>query len=272
MPTTNQSKPVSQIMTAAASQTLAVCLMAAVLAHSAGATALRSALGPAPVNLGTAGDFAILAKSGVSTVPDSVITGDVGVSPISQDAMTGFSLTSYPEGTFTSSTQVTGKLYAANDIAPTPVKMTTAIGDMEIAYTDAAGRINPNHVEYQGGALGGETLYPGLYKFSTGVVISADCTISGSSTDTWIFQIAGNVKIAANKRIILAEGALAKNIVWVVAGKTDHLAGSHFEGIILGKTSAHFVTGSSINGRVLVQTAVTLQKTTVTSPSTEWYS
>mmetsp|Transcript_12977 Transcript_12977/g.20579 ORF Transcript_12977/g.20579 Transcript_12977/m.20579 type:complete len:269 (+) Transcript_12977:102-908(+) len=259
-------------------QTLVVCLMVAVLAHSAGAksaqdaqkrlSSLTTALGPAPVNLGTAGDFAILAKSGVSTVPDSVITGDVGVSPISQDAMTGFSLTSYPEGTFTTSTQVTGKLYAANDIAPTPVKMTTAVGDMEIAYTDAAGRVNPDHVEYNSGALGGTTLFPGLYKFETNVGFSTDCTISGSSRDTWIFQIAGDMSIADNTRITLAGGALASNIVWVVAGKTTHGAGSHFEGIILGATSADFVTQSSINGRVLVQTAVTLQRTTVTSPST----
>jgi len=230
--------------------------------------ATATAIGPAPVNLGTAGDFAILAKSGVSTVPDSVITGDVGVSPISQDAMTGFNLKSYPEGTFTTSTQVTGKLYAASDIAPTPVKMTAAIGDMETAYADAAGRVNPDHVEYMSGALGGATLSPGLYKFGTDVVFSTDCTISGSSRDTWIFQIAGDMSIAANIKIILAGGALASNIVWVVAGKTTYSAGSHFEGIILGATSAEFVTASSINGRVLVQNAVTLQETTVTSPTT----
>jgi len=220
----------------------------------------------APVNLGTAGDFAILAKSGVSTVPNSVITGDIGVSPISQSAMTGFSLVSYAEGTFTTSTQVNGKLYAASDIAPTPGKMTVAVRDMEIAYTDAAGRVNPDHVEYRSGMLGGATLFPGVYKFGTDVSFSADCTISGSSQDTWIFQIAGEMSIAANKTIILAGGALASNIVWVVAGRTTYGAGSHFEGIILGATSAEFVTGSSINGRVLVQTAVSLQQTTVTNP------
>jgi len=264
-------------------QTLVVCLMVAVLAHSAGAksagaksaqdaqkrlSSLTTALGPAPVNLGTAGDFAILAKSGVSTVPPSVITGDVGVSPIAQDAFTGFSLMSYPEGTFTTSTQVTGKLYAANNNPPTPAKMTIAVGDMMIAYTDAAGRKNPSPIiDYMSGALGGTTLVPGLYEFGTDVGFSTDCTISGSSRDTWIFQIRGDMSIDANKRITLAGGALASNIVWVVKGKTTHRAGSHFEGIILGATSAEFLTESSINGRVLVQTAVTLQQTTVTSPS-----
>jgi hypothetical protein len=273
-------------------QALAVCLMVAVLlAHSAEAKAksaqdkfglpilgmvgqksLISSLalpkGPGVVDLGTAGDFAILAKSGVSTVPPSVITGDIGVSPIAQSAMTGFSLIANSAGTYATSAQVTGKLYAASDIAPTPVKMTAAVGDMEIAYTNAAGRVNPDHVEYMTGALGGATLSPGLYKFGTSVGFSTDCTLSGSSEDTWIFQIAGDISIAANKQIILAGGALARNIVWVVTGKTTHGAGSHFEGIILGATSAEFITGSSINGRVLVQTMVTLQQTTVTSPTT----
>jgi len=230
--------------------------------------ATSTALGPAPVDLGTAGKFAILAKSGVSTVPHSVITGDVGVSPIAQAAMTGFSLVSNTEGTFATSAQVLGKLYAANDIAPTPVKMTIAVGDMETAYTDAAGRADYDHLEYNSGSLGGLTLSPGLYKFGTNVEFTSDCTLSGSSQDTWIFQIAGEMAIAANMKIILAGGALARNIVWVVAGKSTYGANSHFEGIILGATSAEFVTGSSINGRVLVQTAVTLQQTTVTSETT----
>ena len=224
-------------------------------------------LGPGIVNLGTAGNFAILAKTGVSTVPNSVITGDVGVSPISQGGLTGFSLKAESKGTRATSDQVTGDLWAADYTAPTPTKMTTAIGDMETAYTDAMGRTTPDHVDFATGALGGQTLAPGLYKFATSVGITSDCTISGSSTDTWIFQIAKDLGIDANTNIILAGGALAKNIVWTVAGATTHGAGSHFEGIILGKTASSFFTGSSINGRVLVQTAVTLQKTTVTSPA-----
>jgi hypothetical protein len=264
--------------------TLVVCLMAAVLlapsadakakatSAQAGQKSIIDILNPAPqgpgtVDLGTAGDFAILAKSGVSTVPPSDITGDVGVSPIGRGALTGFSLIANSAGTYTTSAQVTGKLYAANDNPSTPVKMTAAVSDMETAYNDAAGRADPDFEELHAGALGGKTLVPGLYKFGTSVGFSADCTLDGSPEDTWIFQIAGDISIAANKKILLTGGALARNIVWVVAGKTQHGADSHFEGIILGATLAEFVTGSSINGRVLVQTAVTLQKTTVTNPA-----
>lgn len=223
--------------------------------------------GPAPIDLGTAGDFAILAKSGVSTVPDSVIIGNVGISPIARGGIVGFSLVSYPHGKYTTSDQVTGKLYAADYSAPTPSKMTTAVGHMEIAYTDAAGRTSPDHIEYNKGILSGEKLNPGLYKFGTDISISSDCTISGADTDVWIFQIAGDINIAANQKIILSGGALAKNIFWQVAGSTTHGAGSHFEGIILGKTASSFFTDATMNGRVLVQTVVTLQSATVTEPS-----
>ena len=249
------------------SNELAVCLIvAALLAHSTEAN-LKCDEGPGPVNLGTAGDFVILAKAGVNTTAPSMINGDVGLSPAAQSFLTGFSLTSDGNTEYSGSTQVNGVLYAANDAPPTPAKMTTAIADMMSAYTDAAGRDHPDHVEYMAGALGGTTPSPGLYKFGTDVVFTKDCTLSGSSTDTWIFQIAGDMSIEADKQIILAGGALARNIVWVVVGKTEYGAGSHFEGIILGATSAVFKTGSTINGRVLVQTAVTLQQTTVTSPA-----
>ena len=246
--------------------TLAVCLIvAALLAHSAEAN-LKCDEGPGPVNLGTAGDFVILAKAAVSTTAPSVINGDVGLSPAAQSFLTGFSLTSDGNTEYSGSTQVTGKLYAANDAPPTPAKMTTAIGDMESAYTDAAGRDHPDHVEYMAGALGGTTPSPGLYKFGTGVGFAKDCTLSGSSTDTWIFQIAGDMSIDNNKQIILAGGALARNIVWVVAGKTTFEADSHFEGTILGATSATFQKGSSINGRVLVQTNADIKQATVNKP------
>jgi hypothetical protein len=127
----------------------------------------------------------------VSTVPSSTIIGDVGVSPIAQGALTGFSLTLDPSGESATSTQVTGNMFAADFAVPTPSKLTTAVLNMEAAYTNAAGRLNPNFIEAHSGILGGKTLGPGLYKFSTGISFAEDCVISGSATDKWIFQVAG---------------------------------------------------------------------------------
>ncbi|KAJ7701104.1 ice-binding protein [Mycena rosella] len=214
------------------------------------------AFGPAPVNLGTAGTYAILSKSGVSTVPPSVITGNVGVSPIAATGLTGFSLTVAPIGQFSTSGQVVGELFAASYTAPTPTLLTVAIGDMGAAYNDASGRVNPTFSNLASGAIGGLVLGPGLYN---------DVTIAGGATDTWIFQVSGTLTIAGAKKMTLAGGALASNIVWVVAGAVTAGASSHVEGVILGKTSITLQTGTTANSRLLSQTFVALQKATVTN-------
>ncbi|KAJ7253616.1 antifreeze protein [Mycena rebaudengoi] len=223
------------------------------------------ALGPAGVNLRTAGNYAILSKAGVSTVSPSSINADVGVSPIAATGLTGFSLTLDSSGTFSTSTQVVGKLFAASYGTPTPATLTVAIGDMETAFDDANGRINPDFSDLASGALGGLTLTPGLYKWAGAVSAASDFTISGTSTDTWIFQVAGTLNIAAGKKAILAGGALKANIVWVVSGAITVADGGHLEGVILGKTSVSLLIGASLNGRILAQTSAALQTATVVS-------
>ena len=232
-------------------------------------TRADASIGILPVNLGTAGNFAILAKSGISTVPSSVVTGDIGVSPIDHTAITGFSETADASNTFSTSAQVTGKIYAADYTAPTPSNMTTAVSDMETAYTDAAGRTLPRETELGAGEIGGLTLVPGLYKWGTGVSISTNVTLSGSATDVWIFQIAGNLTQASATRVTLAGGALPKNIFWQVGGGAGADIGTtaHYEGIVLSQTLVAMKTGASANGRLLAQTAVTLDQNTVTKPA-----
>ncbi|KAF8072060.1 antifreeze protein [Lyophyllum atratum] len=221
------------------------------------------AIGPAAVNLRTAANFAVLAKAGVSTVNPSTITGAIGVSPVAAIGLTGFSLTLDSTGTFSTSAQVTGHLFAASYSAPTPSMLTVAIGDMQTAFTDATGRVNPGFTDFANGGLGGLVLVPGLYKWTGAVSAGADFTLLGSSTDTWIFQIASTFTIAAGKKVILSGGALNKNIVWVVSGSVSAGAGAHLEGVILSKTSVTLVTGATLNGRILAQTAVSLQQATV---------
>jgi len=212
------------------------------------------------VNLGVAGNFTILSKSGITDVYKSTITGDIGASPITGAAI------------LVSCTEVAGTIYSVDAAGPLPCRvtnasrLTTAIGNMQTAYTDAAGRSNPKFVNLGAGNIGGKTLTPGLYKWSTDVIIPTNITISGSSTDVWIFQIAGTLKMSSAVRITLSGGAQAKNIFWQTAGATTLGTTSHFEGIILGKTGINLQTGASINGRLLAQTAVTLQKSTVTKP------
>lgn len=221
------------------------------------------AAGPTAINLGTAENFVILTKTGITTTGVTAINGNIGVSPITSTAITGFGLTLDRSRTFSRSTLVTGKVYAANYAAPTPSMLTTAISDMQIAYADASGRKNPTATELGAGNIGGKTIKPGLYKWSSNVTIPADVTLSGSSKDVWIFQIAGTLDISTGKKVILKGGAQAKNIFWQVAGRTNLASMSVFNGNILDKTAITMQSGARLNGKALAQTNVTLIANTV---------
>ncbi|HUH01500.1 MAG TPA: ice-binding family protein [Kofleriaceae bacterium] len=219
----------------------------------------------ASVNLGTAGDFVMLAKSGISTVPTSAVTGDLGVSPAAASFITGFSLTADASNEFSTSPQVTGKVYAADYAVPTPALLTAAIGDMELALTEAAGRA-PDSTELGAGNIGGMTLAPGVYKWGTGLLIPTDLTLDGSSTDVWVFQIAQGLTVSSATQVILTGGAEAKNVFWQVSGSVELGTGAHLEGVILGQTSITLATGASVTGRVLAQTAIDIDGATVVEP------
>lgn len=224
-------------------------------------TGTAVAKGPVAVVLGTAGNFVILSKSGITNVPTSAVTGNVGTSPIT-GAANGLTC---PE--------VIGNIYSVDAAGPAPcnlvdpTRLATAVSNMETAYTDAAGRTLPDFTELGAGNISGMTLTPGLYKWGTGVSINTNVTLNGGPNDVWIFQIAGGLTQADGTRIILTGGALPKNIFWQSFGVVALGTTAHFEGVILAQTGITLNTGATINGRTLAQTAVTLQANTVTQPA-----
>jgi hypothetical protein len=244
-----------------------------VAAKNAGGTALAAPVawsfttnaalssGQAPVSLGTAGTFAILTKTGITDVPTSAINGDVGSSPITGAAIQ-----------LTCAEVLTGKIYSVDAAGPLPCRitdstlLTAAIGDMQTAYTDAAGRVLPDFTELGAGNIGGLTLVPGLYKWGNDVSILTDLTLSGGPNDVWIFQIGGKLTLANATKVILIGGALPKNIFWQSAGSVAIGTTADFEGVLLGKTDIAVNTKASVNGRLFAQSAVTLQQNAVTQP------
>jgi hypothetical protein len=226
------------------------------------------AVGPGAVALGTAGNYAILAEAGISSVPLSVITGDIAVSPAAATSITGFSLTLSSDGTYSLSAQVTGKVYAASYASPTPATLTTAVGDLVTAYNNAGPAIlTPPDYSPTTGELGGLTLTGGIYDYSGAVTITTSVTLSGSSTDTWVFQVgaASTLTQSGSTSVFLSGGALAKNVFWRVPGAVVIGDGATFQGILLGAAAVTLDTGATLNGRILSQTAVALQKATVSS-------
>jgi hypothetical protein len=220
--------------------------------------------GLAVVGLGAAGNYVILAKTAVNNTPTSAITGDIGLSPAAESFITGFALTDATG--FATASQVTGKVYASDQANPTPTNLTTAVSDMITAYNDAAGRPTPDFSELGTGNIGGLTLAPGLYKWTSTVSLPSAVTISGGANDVWIFQISGDLTMSSAVNITLTNGAQAKNIFWQVAGQATIGTTAHFEGIILSMTAITFQTGASMNGRALAQTAVVLDGNAITKP------
>lgn len=221
----------------------------------------------APVNLGSAGNFVALAKTGISTTGTTAIVGDIGVSPVAASAITGFGLVADASNTFSRSSLVTGKVYAANYAPPTPTTMTTAIGDMQTAFTDAAGRTLPDFTELGAGNISGLTLAPGLYKWGTGLLVTgAGVTLSGGPNAVWIFQVAQDLTVNSSALVTLSGGAQAKNVFWQVSGKATLGTGADFKGNLMSQTLVSLGTGAVVTGRLLAQTAITMDAARLSAP------
>ena len=242
------------------------------------------------VNIGTAANYAILTKTGVSTVPASVVTGNIGVSPAAATYLTGWSAIIDPSHTYYTSTQVVtpGKLYAADLVGgTTTTDLGAALIDMGTAYSAAAGMSTAGGGLPAGGpqecpgvgamsdvndnaALGGSFALTGLpagvYTCAVNVTIPGTLTLNGNATDIWVFKITGKLTQSSSVNVLLSGGALAKNVFWQVSDVVSIGTTAVFEGVILAKTNIAIQTGATVNGRLLAQTAVTLDAATITAP------
>ncbi len=241
-------------------------------ADSADTGAPASPLLPSPqaaVDLGSAGGYVLLAETAITNVTGSAIRrGKVGISPAAASYITGFSLVADASNRYSTSVAVPspGRVFAADYANPTPARLTTAVLDMQAAYTDAAGRTLPDYLNLNSGDIGGLTLAPGLYTWGSTVTIPNDVTISGSRTDVWIFQISNDLDVSSAKQVILAGGARASNIFWQVAGQATIHANAHFEGVLLSQTAITLQTTASMRGRALAQSQIALDDNEVTAP------
>ncbi|MBN1981813.1 MAG: DUF3494 domain-containing protein [Chitinivibrionales bacterium] len=221
---------------------------------------------PAPVNLGSAANFAILSAAAITNIPTSAITGDVGLSPAAGSGITGLS-----------AAEVTGTIFTVDATGPTgsveaAAKLLSAKEDLTIAFNDAAGRtpiptgsfLNPG-----AGNIGGMTLAAGLYKFtSSASIIGSDVTLTGSAADVWIFQIGSTLIIDNGLKVNLTGGAQATNIFWQVGSSATLGTTSVLAGTIMADQSITINAGARLDGRALAKiAAVTLSSNTITKPS-----
>ncbi len=240
-------------------------------------------VGQAPIDLLTAGNFVILAQTAITDVPASVITGDIGLSSatganifVSCAEMFGASKIYAVDAAYS----VTG--FAACSMPGAGANKTlvdNAVADKGTAYTEAAGRANPDAINLGAAEIGGKTFYPGLYQYTGASTITTDVTLDaqGDTNAVWIFQISGDLTVAsgggsvpAGIKVILAGGAKASNIFWQVAASSNGVtinAYDTFNGNIMSSAQVIANTGAVVNGRMLAATQVVLQQNPVTQPA-----
>jgi hypothetical protein len=213
-------------------------------------TTASAPAGQAPVALGSATTFAVLAGSTVTNTGATTVNGNLGLSP-------GTAVTGFPPGV------VNGTIHAGDPAAA------QAQLDLTVAYGDAAGRT----VGAIGlaGNLGGRTLTPGLYKSTSSLEISSgDLTLDaqGDVNAVFIFQMASTLTTTSARQVILSGGAQAANIFWQVGSSATLGTTSVFKGNILAMASITVTTGATVEGRLLARTAaVTLDSNTISLPT-----
>jgi hypothetical protein len=202
----------------------------------------------APVGLGTAASFAVLAGATVTNTGASNVSGDLGVSP-------GSAVTGFPPGVVSG-----GVIHATDAVA------SGAQSDVVIAYNDAAGRSSSATVTAD---LGGQTLVSGVYSGPTlGLTGTLTLDAQGDPNAVFVFQAASTLITAAASRVALVNGASACNVFWQIGSSATLATNSVFVGTILALTSVTATTGASITGRLLARNgAVTLDTNTITRPT-----
>jgi hypothetical protein len=218
-----------------------------------------------PVALGAAEDFAILAKTGISTGSPSTITGDVGLHPASASAITGFELVMDPSNQYATSPQVNGKIYATDYAAPTPDNLKRAMDDMQRAFKDANKR-KAGTKDLGNGDIGGLILNPGVYRWNSTLLIPDNVSLNGDVSDVWIFKVSQDLVMSSNVEVALTGGGMAENVFWQVDGMVDIGEGALLVGNVLAKDSITVRNGASVNGRLMTHKKVGLDANTVTAP------
>ena len=204
----------------------------------------------APVNLETAKPFVVLAGAGATNTGSSVLNGELGVSP-------GSSLTGFGEAT------VTGAIHPNDGVAA------QAQADLTTAYNVAAGQaISPGN-ELTGQNLGGLTLTPGAYGFSSSAELTGQLTLDaqGDPNAQFVFVINTTLVTESASSVILTNGASPCNVYWKVGSSATFGTSTAFEGNVLALETISMTSGVTFLGRALARNGeVTLDNDVLTAP------
>jgi hypothetical protein len=220
-------------------------LLAGVVLLGAGPAALVPA--PAPVDLGTAAPYAVLAGHGISDTGPSRIAGDVGTHP----------LPAIPD---ILDREASGSVDRAGS-RPRQAQL-----DLGRAFDSVASLARDGTISL----AEDRTLLPGVYTVDDATEgFAGTLTLDGQdeTNPVWVFLVANDLVIAPESWITLVNGAQACNIFWRIGGSATLAPRSVFVGSILAGTSVTVGGGATITGRLLARTgAVTLGGASISVP------
>ena len=195
------------------------------------------------VDLGAADPFAVLAGSTVTNTGATNLQGNLGVSP-------GTAITGFPPGSVSGTTNPGDAIAAQAQV------------DLGTAYLFAA--VQPGGTSLTGQDLGGLTLTPGVYNFTSSAQLTGTLTLNaqGNPNAVFIFQIGSTLTTASNSSVVFSNGGGADgdSVFWQVGSSATLGTGTAFAGNILANASITLTTGADIeDGRALaINGAVTL--------------
>jgi hypothetical protein len=279
-----------QILSKPLMLSLAIALSAIVAgcggsSSSGGSSSGATCSGTGCVDLGTAANYVILDEFAVTYTPEATvsstpkITGNIGISPAAAAGITGFALNLPAGGAYSTSTLVSGNIYAPGYAEPTPTNLTKAVVDKHTAYTVAAGMLTaggglaggtPGEACPGTGAFGGKTLTPGVYTCAVDISIGTATTLTLSGAGVYVIKTTGGLIQAASTSVNLTNGALPQNVFWQVAGVVSIESSAHMEGVILSASNISLLTSATVKGRLYggtgAGTTVAMDSNTVTQP------
>jgi hypothetical protein len=210
-------------------------------------SAAGASVGP---SFASAAVYAVLGSTAISCIGTTTVAGNVGVAPAG-------SVSGFPAPcSITSPGNPTPHI---NDAAAV-----TAQADVTPAYNSLAAM--PCGTALTGFDLGGMTLAPGVYCFTSSAQLTGNVTLAGPANGLWVFQVGTALTTSTSSQVILSGGAQAKNVFWQVGTSATLGQTTKFRGNIVAAVSITMVQGSTLVGRALSKAGITMDGNTITLP------
>lgn len=233
------------------------------------------------IDLGTAGEYVVLAKDDINHKSESRITGRTGEGSKAEESDEMRSdrsdrmekdrayADSVRQQTSDDVLVLESNESQRDTTAPEP-DLSQALEDMMSAFDDASMQSAEESKIYDDENFQTAELTPGVHEWNNSVDIESDVTLSGGEDDVWLIKVTDNLTVNENTMFTLSSDVRSENVFWYVEGEVSIGENAHFEGIILSMEDITLEKGATLNGRMYSQSSITLDDNTISEPQREY--